>query len=115
MSERKHTPGPWTVEDPFVDYLSIVIGDQPYNWRFVAHVHTDLEKGGSVKVIGKAQMEANARLISAAPDMLEALEALLAHYIEIADSGDCGFWDPRKEPVVIAATAAISKATGGGE
>lgn len=69
MSNTSHTPGPWAVEDPFGDYLSIVVGDETYDWRFVAHVHTDIEKGSSVRPIGKAQMAANARLIAAAPTM----------------------------------------------
>lgn len=74
-TEVKHTPGPWFIEDPFGDYLSVAIGGpEAYDWRFVAHVHTDLEKGPKVRPIGKTQMEANAHLIAAAPDMLAALK-----------------------------------------
>ena len=43
--------------------------------------------------------------------MKEALEALLKHYIAIADSGDCGSWDPEKEDVVIQARAALKEAS----
>lgn len=106
MSEAKFTPGPWAVEDPFGDSLSIVVGKETYDWRFVAHVHTDIEKGPAPKPIGKAQMAANARLIAAAPDMYAALTALL-------DAQYDG--DPRRQedcPLCIAARAALSKARG---
>lgn len=37
-----------------------------------------------------------------------ALVGLLEHYINLANSGDAGFWDPEKEPVVINARAALT-------
>ena len=37
----------------------------------------------------------------------KALEHMLARYIELVDSGDCGFWDHEKESQVIAASAAL--------
>jgi hypothetical protein len=39
----------------------------------------------------------------------EALRGLRDHYIRMIDSGDCGFWEPREEPVVIAATTALGE------
>ena len=42
--------------------------------------------------------------------MLLALVDLLEHYVELIDSGDCGFWDAEKEEVVIAARATIKRA-----
>lgn len=54
---------------------------------------------------------ANAKLISAAPDLLAALQTFVGKYVEMVDSGDCGFWDPETEEKVIAARAAIAKAT----
>lgn len=69
MSESKHTPGPWyhrsptgfvgTVADSIM--VASVYGDDP-NCR---------EDGRQI---------ANARLIAAAPEMLEALQAFEAHY-----------------------------------
>lgn len=72
----KHTPGPWAIED-----YRIENGD----WRstgliwgnpgLVARVNCD--KLSSVSPPDKIEMfEANARLIAAAPEMLEALEEL---------------------------------------
>lgn len=39
--------------------------------------------------------------------MRAALEKLLNHYVETANSGDCGFWDCEQEEVVIAARQAM--------
>ena len=50
--------------------------------------------------------EANARLISAAPDLLDALQA-------IAAQGDFAGWHPRFAKAIALARAAIAKATGG--
>jgi hypothetical protein len=33
-------------------------------------------------------------------------------YVEMVNSGDCGFWEPENEDKVKAARAAIAKATG---
>lgn len=59
-----------------------------------------------------AELEANARLISASPEILEALQGMVKKYTELVESGDAGFWDAEKEPEVIAARAAIAKALG---
>jgi hypothetical protein len=66
-----HTPGPWWIVSRFVGPLSVV-----------AKVDTTIDKSGMMEVahVGAetfAIAEANARLISAAPEMLEALEALV--------------------------------------
>lgn len=61
---RKHTPGPWLVDDRTVYALN----ENGFN-RFFASVqdaHTD-----------PIELEANAQLIAAAPDLLEALELLM--------------------------------------
>ncbi len=44
--------------------------------------------------------------------LLEALVGLTDHYAQLVNCGDCGNWDPEKEPQVIAARAAIAKALG---
>lgn len=36
-----------------------------------------------------------------------ALDGLLERYTELVNSGDAGFWDPEKEPVVLAAREAL--------
>jgi len=55
--------------------------------------------------------DANGRLIASAPQLLAALEMLTVRYVDLAGSGDCGFWNPEEEPEVIAAREAIERAT----
>jgi hypothetical protein len=67
---NRHTPGPWAVT---ADGINIKTKD------------TDImicENGGET---GATEDKANARLIAAAPDMLEALENLENNGVEIPD------------------------------
>lgn len=68
-----HTPGPWGYEDPLgPDILSIVANPDapPYEWVHVAQIgFTDDEDDAR----SFDEHEANARLIAAAPEMLECL------------------------------------------
>lgn len=57
-------------------------------------------------------LECDARLIAAAPDLLEALKLLLENHTQLVNFGDCGNWDVEGEPAVIAARAAIARARG---
>jgi hypothetical protein len=69
---------------------------------------------GADRWIAKAFWQAtpaDIRLIAAAPDLLAALNELLERYCQLANSGDCGNWDPEEEAEVRAARAAIAKAT----
>lgn len=72
-----HTPGPWTVERPMDFELSIVeAGKQTYEWKFIASIPLrdfDMPEMD----FHRAQAQANARLIAAAPDLLAACRALL--------------------------------------
>lgn len=85
--ERTFTSGPWCVEAPFgggatdEGDLSIVqAGLQTYEWQFIAHLPYGPPSEGAVPL---AQVKANARLIAAAPELLEALIAAKA-MIDIA-------------------------------
>lgn len=40
----------------------------------------------------------------------KALENMLKRYVDLAGSGDCGFWDPEDEDEVIASRAALEAA-----
>lgn len=66
----KHTPGPWTV-NPHFNHGAEVRSLASVAWCSVASTHG---ASGS-QVIDVAEARANARLIAAAPDLLEALEA----------------------------------------
>jgi len=76
MTQLKHTPGPWGAD------LGVALdnGQHAVNadmagggpWRAIATVYVGRYGGGS-KAVQPAEAEANARLIAAAPTMLDAL------------------------------------------
>ena len=111
MSELKHTEGPWTLRP-----LNEEIGE----YEIVGPRHND-DTGESeyIAVVcgGLPESEANAHLISAAPDMLAVLRMVDAlGMMEFPDGPD----DPRTIAEIApdwldmwrAARAAIAKATG---
>ncbi len=72
----QHTPGPWSVEDPMESELSIVEANKPtHEWKFIATIY--LRQGKDPDEFPHAISEANARLIAAAPDLLEACELVI--------------------------------------
>lgn len=104
------TPGPFEIESPMDDELWIVEdGKEAYEWRVIASLPLPSEKGD----IPRKQVQANAALFKAAPDMLKALLGL--HYVlATAESNASG--NPEWEAVsakINAARKAIAKATGG--
>lgn len=104
MSETKHTPGPWYAEkngliwrrppSDLYENGGSVAGDQP-----VAKAHAGWYGEG----LEPYPVQANARLIAAAPELLEALEGC----IDLMDNG--GTWSLEDQA---AARAAIVKAKG---
>lgn len=93
----KHTPGPWNVSEEF-DGTSIKAG--------MFHVtHTIQACGFHEPDVDKAVTQANARLIAAAPELLEACQALIAYCDKNPPMGD-SLWSVRQ------IRAAIAKATG---
>jgi hypothetical protein len=96
MSQAKHTPGPWLTDRNNVHTGQIATIHHCLNNDWV-EVWTDkwAETG-----LGEAEQEANARLIAAAPELLEALQALLAESVY-------------ESMATATARAAIAKATGG--
>ena len=92
-----HTPGPWTLS-PWTASSDIAIhgyNDGQRQWIGDVVGDTDSEHATD------ANRDANARLIAAAPDMLEALKGLMPMWQSGID-----------EPWVKAARDAIAKATG---
>ena len=91
----KHTPGPWAVN------RLITSGNQSLGFHITA------PRDGSVSPVcvgedtGYGEIDANARLIAAAPDLLEALKV-------IVENGGIG-----PESMFHDARAAIAKAEGG--
>jgi hypothetical protein len=75
---NRHTPGPWGVEDPFGPDLLLIVSrpsGPPHQWGHIAQV--SLERENNLDPTRK-EAEANARLIAAAPDMLETLKDIAA-------------------------------------
>jgi hypothetical protein len=94
MENAKHTPGPWRSERGNGDYGRNVTADN--GRRIVCETIC-------------AEHEANARLIAAAPELLEALHSILEHSREFGDIEDCETMLARIEDKV---RAAIAKAEG---
>lgn len=76
----KHTPGPWILASNPKQILFKVEG-HPYRLLAEAH-HAVFNDGTGQGSLTDEEVKANARLIAAAPDLLEALKAY-------ADSDDC--------------------------
>lgn len=82
MPAVQHTPGPWEVSAErgiLPGYVAISSFEPARNgcqsWIGLAHVAIRDEGEAEINPVG----EANARLIAAAPQLLEALKELLAH------------------------------------
>lgn len=94
--ETKHTPGPWQLER--------LTGDHDIGIRVTGPVvsgYTAFIRTGWPHENQRVEQEANAKLIAAAPDLLEALMTLVSSY----DAED-SFAE------LTVARAAIAKATG---
>lgn len=104
-TQAKHTPGPWEIG-------SINKRDKNLWWAAVftpkstGKFHTP--RAGEALGVDREECEGNARLIAAAPDLLEALRALAECVEGYRQTGCLGAWDkPLGE-----ARAAIAKAEG---
>src|SRR5690349_20659367 len=83
LSTAKHTPGPWAESDWMESFVSIT-----HDGLVVAEVQPKLWNG--TPKISRAEVKANARLIAAAPDLLEALKSVTADADEaIKEAGGC--------------------------
>lgn len=88
----KHTAGPWSIVENLVDgFTPDIVGQTPDD--IVCRLY-----GGQFEIV-----EANAALISAAPDLLQALEAI---------SNEFGNTKPNFAKIGAIADAAIARARG---
>lgn len=105
----RHTPGPWkVVSDPNCDAIgdrhAFGVQQEPNKW-IVADVNGDLEDA--------AQIKANAYLIAAAPELLDALKEMRARLqrvddLDVALGENVGAFE-----AIARADAAIAKAESG--
>jgi len=106
MSESKFTPGPWFVEQSEKTPIYVSPVGRHENISICNVLTMDEDDSESGDWINGDETKANAALIAAAPELLEALQGLLFAY---EDPGNTGSTHDEK---VIAARAAIEKATG---
>lgn len=99
----KHTKGPWSVT---------YTHGKGYPGQIEADNGTLITTWGGICRKSTAEGQANAELMAAAPDLLEALEDLFADYKRHADSGDAGYWKVEDLDAGKKALAAIKKARG---
>lgn len=71
-SETKHTPGPWKVIEGVSPIYNQLIGISASEGSHIGVVAED-------RMALPSQWSANARLIAAAPDLLEALQTIADH------------------------------------
>ena len=90
----KHTPGPWRVVDSWNDHMVESQNGEEIIWQDGPHDTPTIN-------------EANARLIVAAPDLLEALESMLQSFLITQSLDDYPIDAPCNK-----ARAAIAKAKG---
>ena len=117
MSDTNFTPGKWIVKDKRseggkVNNIVVMKGaTRKNNYGAIPYVAI----GGFPnhdQDDGIVEIEADAHLIAAAPDMYKALEDLLERYVGLVECGDCGNWDAEQEEEVIASRKALAKACG---
>ena len=99
--EQRFTPGPWRIESPkaarFPEYRILNGLD-----RYVA----------AVSIMAHNPASADAQLISAAPDMLAALEALFEHCAMVHNVWGEGCNQKQADAAIKAGRAVINKAKG---
>jgi hypothetical protein len=97
----QHTPGPWSVTDNSWE-TSTVYGP---DGETIAECQINSIATEDTQYEFEAIKEANARLIAAAPELLEALEAMASAFV--GHDGERG-----KDETFLLAHAALAKATG---
>lgn len=115
MNKTKHTPGPWVAEDPGYNTKSSLAGN-PILIQGPVDKESFGEELASLRLWSdhneqNEQQRANARLIAAAPELLEAAKLALAALQREIDITDNEF-HPATMRIL---KAAIAKAEGKGE
>ena len=107
MIAARHTPGPWEQNIQSCGFWSIcTVYGTDQGW---VEIHAP---NGSYTEDHRAESTANARLIAAAPELLEALKEIAADYADRFDLDDPST-NPGIKSTIKQARAAIAKATGG--
>jgi len=99
----KHTPGPWDISS-FQSH--VIVGSPEIVGNAIATCHISRAVGDL------STADANARLIAAAPDLLEACRALVLEWNSCFEGQDTGYDGTPLHDCVMLASAAIAKAEG---
>ena len=95
-----HTPGPWSIKGAVFATITGTQTHVGYNGRILVY------QAEVAKIQPRHEREANAHLISAAPELLEACERLALFHESCGHEGNA-------DSAIEAAKAAIAKAEGG--
>lgn len=109
--EAKHTAGPWKVQRTITgesEAVEMTGHNSDGDTKFAVFVEAPAYVLAGVSGTGKAECLANARLIAAAPEMLEALEAILP----LLDSDCASVQDWQEEAKLVRAAIIKAKAKG---
>lgn len=119
MAKEAHTPGPWSYRPDEYDDWGIVRAPVTEQGRFRGGIICQAKNLEALDELtfakhreaGTDPWEANARLIAAAPELLEALKAFSCLEVPRNPDGNAGFFSiPFKR--IEAARSAVSKALG---
>jgi hypothetical protein len=81
-----HTPAPWVLKiRPAEHNDNVTVAEIEVNGKYRGGI-ARLQSAEHIDGIGKDELIANARLISAAPDMLDALEQCAEYFDKFADA-----------------------------
>jgi hypothetical protein len=97
----KYTAGPWDV---------YVLADDSETYGNIAGMPIVTAHGHETEVCGACFNPADARLISAAPDLLQAAEQALAEFVDLCDADETLNGDKKIGQTMRKLQAAISKA-----
>ena len=97
----QHTPGPWVTDNGHAERDGIQVWDTVHGW-IIADVVNDQHDNA----------EANAALIAAAPDMLEALRAAHKHAHKALTAESNSYTDEENMLDVLAAAIAAAEGPG---
>lgn len=81
----KHTKGPWSVDTD--TGLDVIATHKDAELYYIVDVVADYDK---TNIEGVKQRKANARLIAAAPEMLEALEYTIQAFVALGQTDKPG-------------------------
>lgn len=108
----EHTPGPWTVCGGYTPAYTTIHSEAGYIVFRMADATDDREHGKPIEAPDMEAQRANARLIAAAPDLLEACQAVKAQFDYLR-----GLWGDEAvtRRVCEQLETAIANATGGND